>query len=480
MLFNKPVICSNTSSLPEIVDYADATFDPMSVSSIAECLEKYLSDDIALQKLTDQSIKRSQFLGWERVIDKALQSLLKIRRQAITTSRPTAPTIVCLSATLPSLSGVAIYSHHLITHMARKTDLLHLIDDIPSDLTHLIPGEKRHFPVTRRPSASGAQILVKQQMNNKYLSILGNSPYHIASFEFAINNYAAVWLHDMTILDLVLSRLSQLNPAKRRNYIDKLYAMYGETGKRMDPPTDQNLMNRNWYLKNNITFIEPVINRSEKVIVNSQLAADAISKMCLPNRPSVKILPLAFEKPSCVADKSLEPTIVTLGWVSINKRPRELIEMLALIDAQAQLVFVGPVDKGLRDNLLDFAKSLSVSDQVTFTGALSTDDYWRWCHRAWIGIQLRSNNNGESSATVRDFMAARTPVITEVASAADTPDNAISYIPDGSDINALTHYVSRLLRDQRLRDTMGQNGYLYVSSNTFDRISHEIIDFLLT
>ena len=64
MAHNCPVICSNTSSIPEVVGNAGEYFDPNSINEIKNALEKVLFDQNYQKKLIDNGKKRLKLFDW--------------------------------------------------------------------------------------------------------------------------------------------------------------------------------------------------------------------------------------------------------------------------------------------------------------------------------------------------------------------------------------------------------------------------------
>lgn len=74
-----PVICSNLSSLPEIVGNAGIYFDPNDIDSIQNALENSLFNDKLLKNMTEEGFKRSLKFNWDKCARETLalyQSLL--------------------------------------------------------------------------------------------------------------------------------------------------------------------------------------------------------------------------------------------------------------------------------------------------------------------------------------------------------------------------------------------------------------------
>ena len=61
-----PVVCSGSSSLPEVVGDAALTFDPLDVEQFAASLERVLSDDAFRDDLRERGPRQAAQFSWER------------------------------------------------------------------------------------------------------------------------------------------------------------------------------------------------------------------------------------------------------------------------------------------------------------------------------------------------------------------------------------------------------------------------------
>ncbi|WP_440812320.1 glycosyltransferase family 4 protein [Pseudomonas syringae] len=60
-----PVIGANTSSVPEVIGWEDATFDPFDVKAIADKLRQGLSDDTFRLALAEHGLQRAKVFSWD-------------------------------------------------------------------------------------------------------------------------------------------------------------------------------------------------------------------------------------------------------------------------------------------------------------------------------------------------------------------------------------------------------------------------------
>jgi glycosyltransferase involved in cell wall biosynthesis len=66
MSFDCPVVCSNTSSMPEVVGKAGEYFDPYNIDSISESIEKVVFSSTLTDKLISRGRERVKLFSWEK------------------------------------------------------------------------------------------------------------------------------------------------------------------------------------------------------------------------------------------------------------------------------------------------------------------------------------------------------------------------------------------------------------------------------
>ncbi len=73
MACDTPVLCSSTSSLPEVVGECGVMFDPTNVDAIAESIERALADRALREHLREQGHRRAAQFTWQRTADQTWQ-----------------------------------------------------------------------------------------------------------------------------------------------------------------------------------------------------------------------------------------------------------------------------------------------------------------------------------------------------------------------------------------------------------------------
>lgn len=87
-----PVIGANTSSVPEVIGWEDATFDPFDIHSISGKLHQALTDDNFRAALATHGLQRAEQFSWDRTGKTSVaafeQALAKLERPAKRTDTP--------------------------------------------------------------------------------------------------------------------------------------------------------------------------------------------------------------------------------------------------------------------------------------------------------------------------------------------------------------------------------------------------------
>jgi len=78
MSFDCPVVCSNVSSIPEVVGDAGLMFDPYDIQSIKSALEKIVIDETLREDLINRGRARIKKFSWERCARETLDVYQKI------------------------------------------------------------------------------------------------------------------------------------------------------------------------------------------------------------------------------------------------------------------------------------------------------------------------------------------------------------------------------------------------------------------
>jgi glycosyltransferase involved in cell wall biosynthesis len=81
MACGTPVICSDTSSLPEVGGDAVVYCNPLNVEDIKEKIEMVLADEVLQQKMITEGLERAQLFSWEKSAKEHLEVFQKVLKK---------------------------------------------------------------------------------------------------------------------------------------------------------------------------------------------------------------------------------------------------------------------------------------------------------------------------------------------------------------------------------------------------------------
>ena len=174
MICGAPVIGSNCTSIPEIIDRNDALFDPRRPEEIASRMAAVLSNPGLRQSLKTWGSERAKAFTWETCACKTLQAFeaLHAKRKAAQTPAVLVrkrPLLGFVSPLPPVQSGIAGYSAILLPNLARHYEVVCIIDQ--PEVTD--PWVNAEFTIRDAKwfEANGAKL-------DRILYHFGNSAFH--------------------------------------------------------------------------------------------------------------------------------------------------------------------------------------------------------------------------------------------------------------------------------------------------------------
>jgi len=82
MACGTPVVCSNTSNLPEIVGQAALTFDPLDVAEMAARIEEALGDTTRREEMRAAGLRQAAHFSWEETARRTMAVYRSVARRA--------------------------------------------------------------------------------------------------------------------------------------------------------------------------------------------------------------------------------------------------------------------------------------------------------------------------------------------------------------------------------------------------------------
>ncbi|MCU1376266.1 MAG: putative Glycosyl transferase group 1 [Actinomycetia bacterium] len=470
-------ITSATSSMPEVLDWPAATFDPESVDDMAAAIVRGLGDDAFRTDLRARASERARLLTWDVVAGRTIDALAHLPEPA--SGRTRLPTRIALvGPTPPTPSGIADYNARLIPALAERCEL---------DVFTPGPGHTHEHPNLRWFPPRALRDTCTPWSYDAVVYTAGNSDHHHELYGLAEEFPGLLWLHDVRLPGLYLTYAKATfpqGPSWREFLQYRLLRQYRRrTPVHVRDEVDQTPSH---YNELGLGLSKELVDTARGVIVSSALAARLLDLDQQPDArlPPSWVLPLAIPAPWGDGTRRTppdRPLLVSLGMVSPIKGTELLVQALASLRAtgvDATLAFVGPVDDAYRDHLVQHVEAVGVTGHVQVTGHVSEDAYRDWLERATVAVQLRLSTNGESSAAVTNALAAGVPVLTNVHAAAELPPGTVAMTAWDVDPTALADDLGRLLAEPDRLVALAEGGHAFARQWGFEQVADRLLELV--
>ncbi|WP_313053414.1 glycosyltransferase [Atlantibacter hermannii] len=451
-----PVVTSNVSSLPEVINYQDALFDPFDINDIANKLERVLVDNEFRRDLQNHYIKQVQRFNWDLTARKLLAALdniskrdsKKLKYENFDSKRK--KTLAYFSPLPPEKSGISFYSEELLPFLGEYYEI-----DIVSDSEE----------IRNNGFLCAYNIISIEEFKKKYLCYerilyqIGNSHFHEHMFELIKKYPGIAVLHDFFLSGAVSWKsIRELNG---ETFNDKLYESHGYKAV-LDNNGQVNYTDA--ILKYPCNY--PILQNALALIYHSKYSI-ALCNEWYNNNFNHKnhYIPLLRTRPvnngKAHARKILninenDILIISLGFIAPTKLNHRVITAFNNLQKDSpcvKLVFVGYKPDGeYGEEIASLINSSPRKKSISITGWVDDDTYKYWLQAADIGIQLRAMSRGETSAAVLDCMNYGLATIANAnGSMRELDRDAVVLIDDEFSDIELTEALNKLINDEMLR-----------------------------
>ncbi|MEN3010901.1 MAG: glycosyltransferase, partial [Candidatus Bipolaricaulaceae bacterium] len=368
MACGAPVIASNTSSLPEVVGWEKALFDPKRPEAIAEKMQEALTDEVFREALKRHGLEQAKRFSWEESARRALKAFEALHAEQskagakapFSSARSRKPSLAYLSPLPPARTGIADYSQELLPELARYYQIELIIDQPEvSD-----PWLTANFPIRT--------VEWFEKHADRYDRILyhfGNSEFHKHMFRLLQRHPGVVVLHDF-YLSGVLHWMDHIGYTPGVFHAELYRAHgWGALAECLESGEEAAV----WKYPCNLS----VIQRAEGVIVHSHYATELAARWYGKGIardwrviPHLRRLPIKSDRAAARAQLGLgsdDFLICSFGFIAKTKLSEAILEgwlrsRLAR-DPRCRLVFVGhSFEPELEAKLRESAKRAGVSE----------------------------------------------------------------------------------------------------------------------
>lgn len=454
-----PVISANTSSLPEVIGWDEALFDPHSDEAIAAAMQRALTDTCYREALISHGNLQAKRFSWNESARRAISAMEKLhaeRRETGVKPFPVQrPKLAYVSPLPPERSGIADYSAELLPELARHYEI-----------EVVVAQDKITDPWINQncPCRSVQWFTEHADQYDRVLYHFGNSTFHQHMFALLKTIPGVVVLHDFYLSGIVAHL--EVHGHSPGHWLNELYHSHGYAALR-DRMHAKDVAQVIWQYPCSLS----VIQGSLGMIVHSQNSLRLAVQWYGGDTEDWSVIPLLRN-----AQVSLDKTqarralglsddaliLCTFGILGPSKLNHRLLQAWAAsslaYDANCYLVFVGenhPGDYGRE--LLQLIQKCGLPNNIRITGWADAETFRNYLTAADIGVQLRALSRGETSGTVLDCMNyGLATIVNANGSMADLPDEAVWKLPDDFADTQLIAALEALRHDPIKRAKLGQ------------------------
>ncbi|VWB12516.1 glycosyltransferase [Burkholderia metallica] len=473
-----PVIGANTSSLPEVIGWDDALFDPHSDAAIADAIHRGLTDAPFREALIRHGKEQSRRFSWD---ESARRTIAAMEQWHARGKQPThrhesqRPKLAYVSPLPPARTGIADYSAELLPELAHFYDIDVIVDPDTA-------GNPQFDGVTVR---SPQWFLDNAGLYDRVVYHFGNSSFHRYMFPLLDVVPGVVVLHDFFLSGIVAEMDSQgwlPGSWSQALYENHGYAGLAERHRNADPA--------------DIVWKYPcsleVIQKSLGLIVHSENSKRQAMHWYGGDVDDWVEIPLAratdvdFDRLGARAALGIGESdylVCAFGLLGPMKLNLELLKAWSasnlVKDSTCHLVFVGENHSGqYGQDVSRLIRNLGSNANIRITGWADASVFRQYLAAADVGVQLRTLSRGETSAAVLDCMNYGKPVIVNAnGSMADLDDDAVWKLPDAFTEQQLVEALETLRTDTELRTKLGRTArQLIVSRHAPDLCAQQYRD----
>lgn len=422
-----PVLTADNSSLREIAGDSAVLVNADIDKSIADGMEKMLSDKNILSEYAEKGRKRLELYQWDNINRNIISLIDSISPKKISLSKQERLKIAFFTPLPPLESGISDYSQDIINELCKYCDIDVFVEET-YDAVSVFPENVSIYSHRSYPA--------RHDRYSDTVFQVGNSEYHLYMYQYIRKYHGTVVLHDYNLHGAFYHYAITLC---KGNY--DLYKTLIDTD---CSDTDNYIQSlRNGSANPDLYGIEAnsyLTDSADRIIVHSQYSRKKLLQKNIERNVTViplyaEILPVADrrtvkQKNNFPADKIV---ISALGGIHHTKRIIPILKAFARLKKEKSdihLMLVGKPAEDIRTEIEQLISSGNLKDSVTVTGYTDIEKFKEYIDMSDICLNLRYPYNGETSGSLMRILAkSRCVVVNDIGSFSEIPDNACVKLP---------------------------------------------------
>lgn len=473
-----PAVVADNSSLRELVTDPAARFDQSDADAMARILTRLLNAPEWRTELSDHARAMAPQLTWDRVAARASGPLLR-QVAASPRCRRSKPRLALFAPIPPQASGIADYSAHLALQMARDFRITWVTDG----LVHAVPETlAAAFDIV-----SVRDFEARADAYPHYLYQFGNSEFHLYQLPWLVRRPGTLVLHDVRLDDV-----AWLVDRQRSGGIASLYPSRSRATLRAALDAAPNPALRASLQGDALLWF--AARASRRCVVHSDHARELLTHALAQSPPPLLRVPLGASAPrhpaGCAERRHLRQrwgipvehfVLGAYGVIAPPKGIDLLVAALVLLPERERagltVLLVGAAQNPeWLDGLLERLRHAGI--RCLHTGRLADREYSEYLRLADLGVSLRTESRGESSAALQDQLRHGLPtIVSDIGSFREIPDTVVAKVPPG-DAAQLAQCITGLRGDRNARGVLARASARWLRTRHWSRVARMYRDVL--
>ncbi|HBV97876.1 MAG: hypothetical protein JL50_07695 [Peptococcaceae bacterium BICA1-7] len=379
----------------------------------------------------------------------------------------------------PLKSGISEYSEVILYHLKNRAEVHLWVDGFTPD-----PVFYKDFTVIDYCSTEEVLPLLK-----KYDAIVynmgNNVGFHRGMYEIFLEYPGIVILHDYVLHHFIVGYWIN-KKAGLEGYFSELRNQYGpdlEESARKALRRKTPLWETDEVIKYPLN--KNLLKRATGVIVHSEyvkmLVKDNVHDRVVKINSPVYPVPCASlnKKGDDLGLPEDKVILAHMGFLNPAKRMDTVMAVIAGEESLKKNIFLLIIggSSNINYRLEEYAKSLGISENVSFLGYLPLEEAYAYLNCSHICLSLRYPTMGETSSSLIRIMSIGKPaVVTKAGWYDELPDNCVIKISPDNEAGDLKYLLTCLLSEKDAYKEIGLSAQKYIYSNFS---TEEFVDGLL-
>jgi len=372
-------------------------------------------------------------------------------------------------------SAIAEYSINVAEALSKTSGIRVLASDPPPWRNTSLPSSPLGAVSTRELTTFDVRIY----------NMGDHAAFHSRAYEASRRAPGYCVLHDRSYQSLFASMFLHTS-ATPKGYLDLMSRHYGEEGRQAATASIRAMREPVWESAGEglrFPLEEELLAGALGAVVHSEdhrrsLAARWWGPVGRIHFPAYR----KTEAPTQRGASGERTTLVTVGHLNPNKQIHRVIEAFSKDDVlrtQARYVAAGPENERYVGQLSQLVRERGLEGTVEVRpGFMSPDEINRLCTEADVFVNLREPVSESASASLMEQLASGTAIVaSDNGCRAELPEGAVVKVPEGDD-ERLTEALRRLVADEKLRSSVGLEGWRFAMSQTVELAAADYVRFL--